>query len=444
VDVERLLVTKMAKAQSMELALARQIEPHHFHQRAKGDTNPAPLPGEVYSFMLEHLRRFKSVPSFELVRRRWPRFEFLDDGNSIDAIVVEMVKAIKYREAVAKVRLLAEAVDDPTKWEDLEIEFFSAAADLARAVPTSSVTRLSDSIHRLKLHQEMQRTGKAPGITLGTSELDALTYGIQPGELLIWEGFLGVGKSTQAMIQSATEYLEGKTSLVLSLEMEAEKLANRWDAAMSGFHYKALKFSEMSTEDYDKWMRFAERAYEARFEKDVIVRGDIHHPTSEIIFAEVERWRPDFFIVDTVDELRAPAHITKQGLYQVARHAIMELKGICRATKVPGVGVAQAGREAEEEGAKLSNIAGAIDIARKADIVIGLHATPQMKRARQLELRALKNRDGEGDGLSYMYYRDPATLTLRPWTPADSAPPPPPPVVPVPAGPAIYQPAPAV
>lgn len=423
-DVERLLVTKLARTGSMAEVLGRQIEPHHFFERTKGDLNPIPLPGEVYSFMLTHLRRYKAMPSFDLVRARLPLFQFLDDSNTLEVLVDEMVAQVKRRELIDGIRKLSIIADDPEKWGDAEVHAFAVAADLAKAVPSSTITRLSDSIHRLKLHQQMQQTGRAPGITLVGGDLDALTYGIQPGELQIWQGFLGIGKSTMSMIQSATEYAErDKTSLVLSLEMDGQKMANRWDAAMAGFKYKALKFSEMGPTEYEQWMRFAERAHDARFEKDVLVVDDIHHCSAERIFAEVEKWSPDFFIVDTIDEIKAPSYYKSH--WEKQDFAARELKGVCRATKKPGIGVAQAGREAEEEGAKLGNMAGSITIARKADLVVGIHASPQMKRSNQVELRMLKNRDGEGDGLAYTYYRDPASLMLRPWRPEDNAPGPP-------------------
>lgn len=420
-DVERAMVSAVVRTQAMHPVLSRTIEPHHFIQRPKGSMDPMPLPGEVYTWIVGHYRRFKAVPSQPLVQQRWPRFEFLDSSDPLEALVVSFVEQVKRRTWIDGLRQAAEMVDDPTKWSDAEVHMFAIAADIARAVPSSTITRLSDSPSRMELHMAMQLAGRAPGITLVGPDLDALTYGVQQGELMIWEGFLGGGKSTCSMIQSATEYAErDKTSLVFALEMDGQKMANRWDAAMAGFAYKSLKFMEMRDEDYEKWARFAERAHAARFEKDVYVIDDVFHCTPERIYAEVERWRPDFFIVDTVDEIKAPSYV--RSMYEQTRHAIMELKGICRATKKPGIGVAQAGREAEEEGAKLGNIAGAIDIARKADLVVGLHSSPQMKRANQIELRMLKNRDGEGDGLAYTYFRDPASLTLRPWTQADAIP----------------------
>lgn len=423
-DVERCLVSRVCQTQSMEVVLSRSIEGEHFLQRTKGDMSPAPLPGEVYAWMCDHLRRYKAVPSPELVRMRWPLFEMVESSDPLEVLVELFVGLVKRRRLIEGIRSLSVTADDPTKWSDAEVHAFEVAADIARSVPSSTVTRLSDSLNRLKLHQEMQRVGRAPGITLVGPDLDSLTYGIQPGELMIWQGFLGSGKSSASMIQSASEYINNKkTSLVISLEMEGMKMANRWDAAMAGFKYKALKFMEMKDTDYEKWAKFAERAFDARFERDVLVIDDIQRCSAERIFSEVEKWQPDFFIVDTIDEISAPSYLKTK--WERSDYTARELKAVCRVTKRPGIGVAQSGRAAEEDGATLSNVADSITINRKADLVVGIHATPQMKRANQVELRMLKNRDGEGDGLSYTYFRDPASLMLRSWTPADAAAPPP-------------------
>lgn len=361
-DVERILVTKIARTQSMKEVLSKELEPHHFLQRTKGDTSPTPLPGEVYGWMCDHLRRYKAVPSTDLTVMRWPSFEFLDDTNTMEVVLDLMVGMVKRRELIEGIRNLSQLADDPTKWNDAEIHAFAVAADIARAVPSSSVTRLSDSFNRMELHKEMARIGRAPGITLVGPDLDSLTYGIQPGELMIWQGFLGGGKSTLSMIQSAQEYAQnGLTSLIMSLEMEGQKMANRWDAAMAGFKYRSLKFMEMRDEDYEAWARFAERAHEARFEKDVLVVDDIQRCTAERIFAEVEKWQPDFFIVDTVDEIHAPNYLKSH--WERGDYAARELKAVCRVTKKPGIGVAQAGRDAEEEGAKLNNMAQCVPLS---------------------------------------------------------------------------------
>lgn len=402
----------------MAEVVARAIEPHHFLERRAGDTSPVPMPGEVFGFMLGHLRRYRSIPSMELTRARFPLFEFVPCTDSLEALVGEMVGVIKRRELIHALREGAKIADDPEKVKDAEIYMFEIAAALARAVPSSTITRFSDSLNRLALYEERERTGQTPGISFGIDELDALTYGAQAHELVIIEGFLGTGKSSMCIRQCVKSYLEqDKTPLFFSLEMEGEKLAQRWDAIVAGFKYSALKRLELDQGDKDRWKRIAEKAHESRFEKDVLVIDDIRRPTDDRIYAEIERWRPSFTVIDTIDEVRAPNNLKSH--WERQDHVARELKGICRSTKRPMFVIAQAGREAEKEGATLGNIAGSITIARKADIAVGIHATAQMKKIKKVEVTLLKNRDDDGEGTILHMWRDLATSDMRRWQPSD-------------------------
>lgn len=418
-DVERALVSRALRAQSLKAATERQIEPHHFLQRRHGDETKIALPGEVYQWMLDHLRRFRSVPSLELARVRFTSFEFIESADSLESIVEAMVALVNRRELITASRLLAEAADNPAKALLADVIAFEAASNLARAIPTSSVTRFSDSLSRLALYQQREISGETPGISFCDQTLDDLTYGAQPSDLVIIEGFLGVKKSTLMVLVCARAYFErNATPLFHSLEMDGDKLAARWDAMAAGFKYSAMKRLKLGEGDLKKWYEIGEKADNSKFEKDIIVEDSQRHPTADSIFASIQRWRPTFTVVDTIDEVRAPKHLKQ--VWEQQDYAARELKGVARSTKSPLFAVAQAGRDAAEHGATIGNIANSIGIPRKADIVVGIHATEQMKKTHMAELRLLKNRDDGGEGTPMTRYFNPGTMELRPWTPADA------------------------
>lgn len=401
--------------------LAREIQPHHFRQRDKGNLDPAPLPGEVFSWQMQHLRAYRGVPSYDLTRMRWPLFELIETTDTLGALVEAFVADIKRRELIEHIRHLSAVADDPARVVDAEMYAFEGAAALARAVPALQITRLSDSLNRLELYEERERTGVVPGISLMLDKLNDLTYGAQRHEMVVIEAFLGQKKSSLLMAICAEAYLKrDKTPLVFSLEMEGDKLQQRWDAMMADFKYGALKRAELTEGDKDKWKRWAEKAHESRFDKDVWVIDDIRHPTEDRIYAEIERWRPDFTVVDTLDEVRAPAYL--KTLHEKQDHIARELKAIARTTKRTMFVAAQANRDAAKDGATLDNIAGSITIARKADIAIGLHATPEMKKRHMCQMTLLKNRDDGGEGTQLNTYFNPGTMELRPWLPTDNVP----------------------
>jgi replicative DNA helicase len=416
VDVERSLIAKSVLDSGLQRAIARGIERRHFFGKAVGND---PAPGEVWDWLSAHSRRYKSSPSVDLFKRRWPTFALYDSGDPFDAVLDEFIRVAKRREMINSIRALSEIPDDPKRVGDAEVFFMEAARELARLVPNSSVNLFSQSLSRRELYMQRVATGQLPGVSFHLEAVDDLTFGVQPHEVAIIEGFLGIGKSTLAIMMAAHAYfVRGETPLFLSLEMDGERLANKWDAYAAGISYQAIKKLELGEGDLAKWEEIGEKAADAKLEKDIIVIDDIHRCTIDRIFAEIERWSPTYTTVDTIDEIRAPSHL--KTIYEQQGFAARELKGVTRATKKAIVGIAQAGRDAEEHGATIGNIAGSIDIARKADLVLGLHASEDMQKQKKMEVRMLKTRDNEGRGKKFDYHWDVAALKARPWRPEDA------------------------
>lgn len=403
----------------MEPLLAHDIQPYHFLQRKDHDQSEEPTPGEVYAWLLSSLRRFRSVPSLDLLRSRFPSFEISESSDGVAALLESFLTLVNRRLVGEYSRDMAKLADDPSRLLDAEALVFEGARDLARSMPGSKITKFSDSLSMLDLYREREATGSTPGISTSMQWLDDLTYGVQTHEMMIIEGFLGTGKSTHGIHMCADGYfLRDQTPMFFSLEMEAQALVSRWISMCAKFKYSALKRLQLNEDELDRWQKIGEAAENSKLEKDVLVIDDERHPTSDFIHSKIEQWKPSFVVVDTIDEVRAPnscrSHWEKQD------HIARELKGIARSTKVPMIVIAQAGREAAEDGATLGNIAGSITIARKADIALGIHANADMKASKMKQYRLLKNRDDGGEGTYRDMYADPATMTLRPWQGKDA------------------------
>lgn len=420
-DVERRLVSAIARSQSLAEVLEHDLEPHHFLQREMGNRKPEPLPGEVYEWMLEHLRRFRGIPSMELLMQRFPLFEPAHSTDTIGSLMQAMIAQVNRRAMIKHSRRLSDVADDPALVVDAASHALESARELARSLPGSRVTRFSDALSMLDLYNERELTGKLPGLSTCLDWLDDLTYGVQRHEMVVIEGFLGTGKSSHAIKICADAYfLRDKTPLFFSLEMEGDKLVQKWIAVAADFQYRAMKRGNLTEDEKRRWHEVGEKAAAAKFEKDCIVIDDERRPTDDFIYSNIEKYRPDLSVVDTLDEVRAPTHI--KAFHEKGDYIARELKGIARSTKIPMFVVAQAGRDAARDGATLDNVAQSITIPRKGDIVIGIHSTPAMKQNHMREFTLLKNRDDKGEGTKRTMYFNPGSLELRPWLPTDSAP----------------------
>jgi hypothetical protein len=395
-----------------------------FSAAAEGRQSEVPLCGEVFAWMMAHERRYAVAPSMELTRSVFPLFEFIEVPDPLDVVLDQFLRYVARREMILASRALAVKIDEFAKWEpdfDPATFVFENASSFARSIPNTSVMRYSDSLDRLALHRQREaEPGKLPGLSLGVPRLDDLTYGIQDSDLTVIEGFLSAGKSSYAVMICAIAYFEqGKTPYYKTLEADGDKLMARWDAYAMGVQYRALKRLELGEGDLAKWEKMGELAANSRFEKDVLVDDVDYRPSADKVFSDVQRWQPGLTVIDTIDEMSAPAHY-KKGWEQQDEIA-KGLKGVARRTKVPdlrhrpGRARGRAGRRHARQRRRQS-----ISIPRKADVVVGLHATDQMKKVKQVEVRALKIRDDEGQGEKMTMHWDRDRMQLRPWTPADA------------------------
>lgn len=392
------------------------MRPDHFVSQRAG-TEPATA--EVWAWVLSHRHRYKADPSLDLFRRRWPGFVMLEVTDTVEAVLDEFIRVVKRRKAIDKIRDLSEIVDDWSRVGDIEVHFQEASKDLARLVPTTSVIRFSDSLDRREDYLRKLAQGDSLGVSTMIPEFDDITHGVGDFEMMVIEGMLNAGKSSWGVGMAGRAYFErDETPLFMTLEMDGQKLATRWDSYAAKMEYRALKRLELGEGDLERWYKIGEKAANAKFEKDILVIDDLYRPSVERIYTEVEKWDPRFVIVDPIDEINAPSMY--RSLYERQGYAARELKGMARTLRKPFIVMAQAGREAEQEGATIGNIAGSIDIARKADIVVGMHATADMVKMKKMRLQLLKIRDDEGKGFTVTYKWDVGKMDFRPWRPDDA------------------------
>jgi replicative DNA helicase len=72
-----------------------------------------------------------------------------------------------------------------------------------------------------------------------------------------------------------------------------------------------------------------------------------------------------------------------------------DLKQIARSVGIPILAAAQTNRDGGKQGAELDNIGGSISITQDADVAVGLYADDDMKDAKTMQIRLMKNRRGK-------------------------------------------------
>ncbi len=406
IDCERALVGKFVAGLQTEALMGKGIEVEHFETKAHQG---------IYTFCTAHVRQYRTPPSFEAVRAKFPDYGFDVTNDALEFLVDEFVKKTKRRIAIEELRLLGKVIDDPDRVGQVDEFWAESARRLMQVVPSASTSRFSDMYKRIEAYRKMLKTGVIPGIPMGIPQFDLRTLGIQRHELVTIAGWQGTGKTTLGMFTSFNAYLVGRTPMIISLEMEGDALLRKMDVLATNLEYHAMKAIKLAEGDITQWENWAARAQMAS--NDIIIIDDMRKCTVDSVHGAMVRYQPDIVLVDYVSLMDAPKSASGS-MWEKITHITGGLKQSARTLGIPIIAISQTNKDSYQAGADLSNISYSRSIGQDSDLVFGLHQTPDMREAKQMEVRMLKNRDGQRTDV--ILHWDMAHMRFREWTPADT------------------------
>lgn len=396
-DFERALISRVAKTGQINTLMAEGIREDHFASESVR---------KIWRFMTDHYRQYKIAPEFDTVYAEFPDFNFETSGESVQYLKDRFKKEVMYRYGAEAVIRISEELSNPESSLEVDELFLEESRRLATILPTAKLHAFKDMEQRIFEYENPQ---EEKFIRTGIPQVDNLTFGIQPHEYVTIFGTTGAGKSTLSQWLLFNAWMQGKTPMYISLEMEARALFRKWDTMLMQFQYNDLKGHTLREEEVARWKDEAEKVKSKP--NDIIVMDDVRGCTVDRVFSELTRWQPDILCLDYVNLMSARTSFT-QGWEKIT-YLTQELKQISRTLNIPIIGVGQANRSAYQGGATLENIAGSISAVQDADLVFGLHADDDMRAEKKMELRLLKNRDGAIGNVDLWWA--PETMTFGAW-----------------------------
>ncbi|MCQ9129139.1 AAA family ATPase, partial [Corynebacterium amycolatum] len=127
-------------------------------------------------------------------------------------------------------------------------------------VPIADV--LDDTLEELDLIT--QNGGLAQGVPTGITNLDKLTNGLHPGQMVIIAARPGVGKSTLAMdFMRSASIRNGMTSAIFSLEMSRNEIMMRIMSAEGKINMASLRSGDLDERDWTKLVEVGDKIRDA-------------------------------------------------------------------------------------------------------------------------------------------------------------------------------------
>lgn len=266
-------------------------------------------------------------------------------------------KSLMRRLITASTNAIREAQDPMNNPEDVIAKAEGDIMALAEKQVKESLRPAGTVVDELLISLENRRDGLS-GCPTGFTDLDRLTNGLQPSDLIILAGRPGMGKSAFALTLAANASINnGRYVAFFSLEMGAEQLMQRILCSLAGIELSKLRSGFLNRDELSKIPVVASRIKQAN---TLYVDDNLDLGIMELL-SKCRKLKHDnkldLVIVDYLQLMKTG----KEENRAVAVGAISRgLKVLAKDLKIPVIALAQLSRKSEDR----ANVAGGRGNAR--------------------------------------------------------------------------------
>ncbi len=284
---------------------------------------------DVWNFIRLYAENNGTVPPSSLVVEKFRDFEILKDVGATKHHLEELQSEYLNDSLKDILRSAASEVQGGQGVQALEdlITKTSTLKKNTSSIRDIDATDIDSAIAYFENVKEQQALGQR-GIKTGLPGFDNyLPSGIMPGQLGVFLAYPGIGKSWMALYFAVQAWKQGKTPLIISLEMSETEVRNRVFTIMGEglWSHRKLSNGEVELEMMKKW--HADRI-DGRPPFHIISNDSGGEVTPSVIRGKLDQYKPDFVVVDYL-QLMSPN--------QKADNETVKMKNLSRELKLMAI-----------------------------------------------------------------------------------------------------------
>ena len=284
---------------------------------------------DVWNFIRLYAENNGTVPPSSLVVERFRDFEIIKD-----------IGATKHHLEELQTEYLNDSLKDILRSAATEVQSGQGVLALEELITKTSTlkkntasirdidaTDIHSAIAYFENVKEQNALGKR-GIKTGLPGFDNyLPSGIMPGQLGVFLAYPGIGKSWMALYFAVQAWKQGKTPLIISLEMSETEVRNRVFTIMGEglWSHRKLSNGEIEIDMLKKWH---ENKLQGRPPFHIISNDSGGEVTPSVIRGKLDQYKPDFVVVDYL-QLMSPN--------QKADNETVKMKNLSRELKLMAI-----------------------------------------------------------------------------------------------------------
>ncbi|MFC0265752.1 replicative DNA helicase [Alloscardovia macacae] len=345
------------------------------------------------------------------VKQELEKVDGADYLASLMHAVPAAINAIHYADIVHRDAMLRDVIQTGIRITQMGFAAESADAEEVVNLAQNSVYQLSDGHVRqdyqsigesvkstLDRIEEIQSGAMVPGVYTGFRDIDNVTNGLQPGQMIVVAGRPGMGKSTIGIDFARHAALhENMPTAVFSLEMSKLELSQRIISAETGIPLRALREAENINED--EWRKL--NAFQDRIADAPLYLDDSPNMSMMEIRSKCRRLARQGLRLVVIDYLQLMSSGKRvESRQQEVSEFSRSLKLLAKELEVPVVALSQLNRGAEARADRtpmISDLRESGSIEQDADVVMLVHrpdAYDQEDRPGEADIIMAKHRNG--------------------------------------------------
>lgn len=385
VDLEKLFLEMMVANPESYLRVQNIYNPDNFDRSLKKSAE----------FIRDHVKNHTAMPTLDQIKAtsgvELKAVEDLND-NHYDWLLEEFEGFTRRRELE---RAILQSADLLEKGDYDPVEKLIKDAVQISLTKDMGTDYFEDP--RKRLEKIKSNNGQ---VSTGWETLDKKLFGgMNRGELNIFAGGSGSGKSLFMQNISINWILQGLNGVFLTLELSEELCAMRMDSMVANVSTREV-FKQI--DDVELKVKLVSKKAGSLRIKYMPAQSNVNQIRAYLKELEIKTGKKvDFIMVDYLDlVMPVSAKVSPNDLFIKDKYVSEELRNLAREMNILLVTASQLNRSAVDEPEfDHSHISGGISKINTADNVFGIHCTRSMRERGRYQLQLLKTRSSSGVGM---------------------------------------------
>jgi replicative DNA helicase len=296
---------------------------------------------DIWTFIRNYFEQNGSTPPSSLVVDKFRDFE-----------PVSGVGATKHHLEELQGEYLQDSLKDILRSAATEVQSGQGTEALEHLISKTSELKKNTAIIRdidvidiesaVAYYEQVKKAQEAGsiGIKTGLPGFDNyLPAGITPGQLGVFLAYPGIGKSWLSLYFAVQAWKQGRSPLVISLEMSETEVRNRVFTIMGEgtWSHRQLSAGNVETEDLRNWHK---RNLEGKPEFHIISNDSGGEVTPSVIRGKIDQYKPDMVIVDYLQLMSPNAKADSETVRM--KNLSRELKLLAISEEIPIIAISSA------------------------------------------------------------------------------------------------------